>query len=49
MAKLISDSAQVEISNRMKDLLRALIINDWQSEPHQQQQNFAERIFRDVK
>jgi hypothetical protein len=49
MAKLISDSAQVEISNHMKDLLRALIIYDWQSEPHQQQQNFAERMFRDVK
>jgi hypothetical protein len=29
MAKLISDSTQVEISNRVNDLLQALIINDW--------------------
>ena len=31
---LISDRAQVEISNKVKDLLRALLIDDWQSEPH---------------
>jgi len=47
--KLISDRAQVEISNRVLGILRALIIGDWQSEPHQQQQNPAERRYQTVK
>ena len=34
--KLISDSAQSEISNRVKDMLRALFIDDCQSEPQYQ-------------
>ena len=34
MNKLISNIAQVEISNCAKDILHALFINDWQSEPH---------------
>ena len=42
MDKLISDSAQVEISNKVKDFLHAYCIDDWQSEPHHQHQNFAE-------
>ena len=42
MDKLISDHAQVEISERVQDFLRALIIPTWQSEPHNQQQNPAE-------
>jgi hypothetical protein len=29
MDKLISDQAQLEISNRAKDLLRAMAINNW--------------------
>jgi hypothetical protein len=48
-AKLISDRAQVEISNKVKDILRALCISDWQSEPHQQHQNPAERRWQTVK
>jgi hypothetical protein len=32
MTKLISDSAKLEISARVKDVLRAFIIDDWQSE-----------------
>ena len=36
MSKLISDRAQVEISNCVKDILRSLIIDDWQSELHRQ-------------
>jgi hypothetical protein len=40
--KLISDRAQVEISNKVKDILRNLHILDWQSEPHQQHQNPCE-------
>jgi hypothetical protein len=34
--KLVSDSAQVEISKRVKDILRTLVIGKWQSEPHKQ-------------
>ena len=49
MTKLISDSAQVEISNKVQDILRNLMISDWQSEPHQQHQNPAERRYQDVK
>jgi hypothetical protein len=37
--RLISDRAQSEISNKVKDILRALIIGAWQSKPHQQHQN----------
>ena len=43
MDLLISDSAKVEISNRVQDALRSCYIKDWQSEPHFQHQNFAER------
>jgi len=42
MDKLISDSAKVEISRRVKEILRALMIDDWQSERNRQNQNFAE-------
>ena len=49
MDSLISDSAQVEISMRVKDVLRGYSIKDWQSEPHFQHQNFAERGYRDIK
>jgi hypothetical protein len=47
--KLISDCAQVEISKKVLDILRTLCISDWQSEPHQQQQNPAERRYQTVK
>jgi len=47
--KLISDSAQVEISNKVQDILRALCIGNWQSEPYQQQQNPAEHHYQMVK
>ena len=43
MDKLISDSAKAEVSNRVKDLLRYFIIDDWQSEAGYQHQNHAER------
>ena len=49
MSKLVSDCAQVEISRRVIDILRALCISSWQSEPHQQQQNPAERRYQTVK
>jgi hypothetical protein len=47
--KLISDRAQVEISERVKQVLRPLHISTWQSEPHQQHQNPAERQYQNIK
>ena len=32
--KLMSDNSQSEIHNRVKDILRSLLIDNWQSEPH---------------
>ena len=49
MLKLISDRAQVEISEKVKTILRALLIKEWQSEPHHQHQNFSERIIQILK
>jgi hypothetical protein len=49
MDKLISDRAMAEIGNKIKDILRALHIDDWQSEPHHQHQNFAERHYATIK
>src|SRR5688572_2452844 len=49
MTKLISDSSQVEMSQKVQDILRNLMTADWQSEPHQQHQNPAERRYQDVK
>ncbi len=34
MDKLISDWAQLKISAKVHDVLQALCIDDWQSEPH---------------
>ena len=49
MSKLISHCAQVELSKRVLDVIRSLCISSWQSEPHQQHQNPAERRFQTVK
>ena len=49
MTKLISDSARIEISNKVQDILRNLMISDWQSEPHQHHQNPAEQRYQVVK
>ena len=49
MDKLISDRAQVEISNRVLGILRGYMIDSWQSEPHYQHQNFAERRYATIK
>ena len=43
MGKLISDRAQVEINNKVKDTLRSSPIDGYQSEPHRQFQTNAER------
>ena len=47
--KITSDCAQAEISNRVRDILRVYGIKDWQSEPHHQHQNYAERAYQEVK
>ena len=49
MNRLLSDCAQVEISNRVKEILAAYGISDWQSEPYHQHQNFAENRYETVK
>ena len=49
MDKLISDGTKVETSGRAKDLFRAYVIGNWQSEAHQQQQFFTERKYQHVK
>ena len=49
MDNLISDSAKNEISHKVKDILRAYNINDWQSEPYHQNQNPAEWRYRTIK
>ena len=47
--KLVSDRAQVEISNKVVDLLRYYCIDSWQSEPHKQHQNPCERRYQTLK
>ena len=49
MDKLITDQAQVEISKKVLDILRSLVIDDWQSEPYHEHQNFAERRIQTIK
>ena len=49
MDKLLSDRAQTETGTRAQNILRALFISSWQSEPHQQQQNPAERKYQTLK
>jgi len=41
MDTLTSDHANYEMSARVKDILRALMIRHWKSEPHYQHQNFC--------
>ena len=49
MHKLISDSAKSEISIRVKDIIRTLFIDDWQSGSYHQHQNFSERKYQTIK
>jgi hypothetical protein len=48
MDLLISDDAKVEISNNVHNLLQAFI-DDWQSEPYHQYQNYAEQHYCTIK
>ena len=47
MDMLISDRGEAEISNRVKDILRMYVIEDFQSEPYQHQQR-GRRSIRSV-
>lgn len=49
MDKLGSDRAKAEISKKVNDILRTLFIDDWQSEPYFQHQNFVERMIQELK
>jgi len=49
MDKLISDGPQAELSDRAKDILRSLCIDDWHSQAHYQHQNFAKHCWRHIK
>ena len=49
MDKLLSDSAQTEISNNVMDTLRAYHISNWHSEPYHQNQNPADWRYRTIK
>ena len=42
MSNLISDYAQVEISNKVKDILRIFHSSSWHSEPYHQTENPSE-------
>jgi Reverse transcriptase (RNA-dependent DNA polymerase) len=49
MDLIISDRAKSEISDKVKKIMRALCIDDWQSEPYHQHQNYAERRYATIK
>ena len=49
MDKLISDSANNEMSHKVKDILRAYNISDWQSEPYHHNQHHAIWRYRTIK
>ena len=46
MSKSISDYAQLEISNKVKDILHS---SSWHSEPYHQNQNPSELHYRTIK
>ena len=49
MTKLISDYAKVEISNKVKDILRMYHSSSWNSESYHQNQNPAEGRYCTLK
>ena len=49
MTKLISDYAKVEISNKVKDILRMYHSSSWNSEPYHQNQDPAEGRYCTLK
>ena len=49
MSKLIFDYAQVELSNKVEDILRMCHSSSWHSEPYHQNQNPSEWNYRTIK
>jgi hypothetical protein len=49
MDKLINDCARAETITCIKDILRALVITDWQSEPYHENRKFAENRYATIK
>ena len=49
MDKLISDCAKAEMSLRVQQILRALFISAWYSDPYHENQNFAENSYGTIK
>ena len=49
MDVLISDNAKAQISTRVEEILNTLVIKHRTSEPHNKNQNFSERGYRDAK
>jgi hypothetical protein len=49
MDKLISDCAKAEMSERVKQILWALVLSAWYSEPYHENRNFAENRYATIK
>jgi hypothetical protein len=49
MDKLLSDRAQVKLSNKVKDILWHYFIRDWQSKPYHEHHTPAERCYQAMK
>ena len=49
MEQLISDNAQAEVSAHVKETIWTLLIGDHQSEPHNKNQQFSKRGWKDTK
>ena len=49
MQVLSSDNGKHEVSNRVKEVLRALVIDDWQNEAYNPNQQFFERWWGVIK
>jgi hypothetical protein len=46
---LYSDRASAQVRQKVKEIMRSFVIDDWASEPHNPNQNFAEQAWRDTK
>jgi hypothetical protein len=49
MDKLISDCAKAETSEHVKQIIRALFISLWYSEPYHENQNFTDNCYATIK
>jgi hypothetical protein len=49
MDKLISDCANAEMSEQVKQIIQALVISTWYSDPYHENQNFAENRYATIK